>query len=373
VAAPAFRYRAFLSYSHADKVVGERLHGDIEGYAIPAGLAAPDGAAPLPSSLRPIFRDKFDLEAGHSLREQIRQALGESAALIVLCSPHAAGSPYVNEEIRLFKAAGGAARIFPVIVAGRPGDPAAECFPPMLRSEVAPDGTVGGPGDEPIAADVREEADGWELATLKVIAGLLGVDLDQLRRRDAVDRRRRLRRSRALAAAMTVLAIAASGLAVWAWSLNTKLAAALLRETAAHAEATRRYDEALNSTLKLVTVAASLRSVLAQRPFSVSMVQGKGESQDFQDYLAGIGDPDRVWFQLVKVLMGFEEHLPPELTPFRPQLEAAGMPLQWAQHAAVITENLIARTRGRPGRERELAAYEQELATIRAEIARPRP
>jgi hypothetical protein len=41
--------------------------------------------------------------AGHSLNEQTLAALDASAALIVLGSPDAAKSHYVNEEVRLFK------------------------------------------------------------------------------------------------------------------------------------------------------------------------------------------------------------------------------------------------------------------------------
>ena len=128
-----FRYRAFLSYSHRDRELGDRLHKELESYRIPRvllGKATPYGA--VPRKLRPIFRDRYDLEAGHSLREQLIEALQASEALIVVCSPAAAASPYVNEEIRLFKATGRGHRVYPVIVAGEPGDPRRECFPPNL-------------------------------------------------------------------------------------------------------------------------------------------------------------------------------------------------------------------------------------------------
>jgi hypothetical protein len=44
----------------------------------------------------PIFRDRDDFTAGHSLSEQTLAALDASAALIVLGSPDAAKSHYVN-------------------------------------------------------------------------------------------------------------------------------------------------------------------------------------------------------------------------------------------------------------------------------------
>ena len=41
---------------------------------------------PIPNSLRPIFRDRDDFTAGHSLNEQTLAALDASAALVVICS-----------------------------------------------------------------------------------------------------------------------------------------------------------------------------------------------------------------------------------------------------------------------------------------------
>ena len=54
---------------------------------------------------------------------QTLAALEASHSLIVLCSPDAARSKYVNEEIRHFKAIGRSDRVIPVIVGGVPGDP----------------------------------------------------------------------------------------------------------------------------------------------------------------------------------------------------------------------------------------------------------
>src|SRR5262249_25813392 len=58
---------------------------------------------PIPKSLRPIFCDREDFTAGHTLNEQTLAALDASDALIVVCSPASAQSHYVNEEIRLFR------------------------------------------------------------------------------------------------------------------------------------------------------------------------------------------------------------------------------------------------------------------------------
>lgn len=210
-----FKYRAFLSYSHRDQEAGAALHRALERYRIPRALIGRQARhGPIPAKLRPIFRDRYDLEAGHSLSEQVQQAILESEALIVICSPAAAKSRYVNGEIVAFKMLGRHDRIFPIIVDGEPGDPERECFPPALLFKVGPDGAVTDEKEEPLAADARSVGDGQELAELKLIAGMLGVDLDELRRREAEDERRRKRIWAGIAASMAGLAVL-SGFQWW--------------------------------------------------------------------------------------------------------------------------------------------------------------
>jgi len=223
----------------------EERESDLAAALLKADCPALNG---LPEEkLRPIFCDRYDLEAGHSLREQIIDALNFSEALIVICSPASATSPYVNEEIRLFKATGRSSRIYPIIVEGEPGDSVLECFSINLRRKVGTDGVVTDETEEPIAADMREHGDGEDLAKLKLIAGLLGVDIDELRRREESERRRRQRRLAAVAALMTVLATLAVGFAGYSQVLNSRLKT--------------RYEQALTSTLRLVTIAATFRSL----------------------------------------------------------------------------------------------------------------
>ena len=103
----AIRYRAFLSYSHRDTSWGKWLHSALEGYRIDKDLVGRETpVGPVPKTLRPIFRDREDFSAGHSLTEQTLAALEASQFLIVICSPNAAQSKYVNEEIRRFKTLG---------------------------------------------------------------------------------------------------------------------------------------------------------------------------------------------------------------------------------------------------------------------------
>jgi tetratricopeptide (TPR) repeat protein len=214
-AAVSFRYRAFLSYSHKDIAWGRWLQKALERYRVDrdlTGRLTPIGKNN--QNLRPIFVDRDDFAGGSSLKDATLRAIEASEFLIVVCSPHAAASVYVNEEIRLFKATGGAGRIIPIIVDGEPGDPRSECFPPALRFAVERDGQIGTTPAEPIAADARDHADGREIAKQKVVAGLLGVGLDEIRKRAARAERRRLAVLSSTAVAMAVLAVLAAG-AAW--------------------------------------------------------------------------------------------------------------------------------------------------------------
>jgi tetratricopeptide (TPR) repeat protein len=206
-----FTYRAFVSYSHRDKAWGEWLHRALEGYDTDKYLVGRETTAgPVPATLRPVFRDRDDFSAGHSLTEQTRAALAASKFLVVVCSPHAAQSKYVNEEILCFKVMAGAKRVIAIIVDGEPGDPARECFPPALRFKVGPDGALTGEPEEPIAADARPQGDGRHVALQKVIAGLLGVPFDDVRKREAIADSRRIRIRAAGIGVVAALALVAS-------------------------------------------------------------------------------------------------------------------------------------------------------------------
>jgi len=212
------RYWAFLSYSHADLRIALRLHRALEGYVVPRRLVGrPTPAGPAPLRLRPIFRDLDEMGAGGSLSARLKAALDASACLIVICSPAAAASPWVNEEIRRFKAERGEDRILSVIVGGepfaseRPGGEALECFPKALRQRHA-----DGERIEPIAADLRRgRPDTLRAAVLKLVAGVLDIELDELVQRDAQRRNRRLV---ALTSVFGAIAATMAALALMAWN-----------------------------------------------------------------------------------------------------------------------------------------------------------
>ncbi len=206
------RYRAFISYSHADEAWARWLMRRLETYRVPPRLVGREGIdGAIPARLGAFFRDRDELTAAGDLGATIRAALAESAALIVICSPAAAASRWVGAEVQAFRELGRGDRVFAFVVAGDPGQPDGEyaCFPSSL---IAP-GEDGRPV-EPLAADARSVADGRERAFLKLVAGLLGVGFDQLAQREAQRKQRKLAQVAVASLAGMTLAI---GLAVSAY------------------------------------------------------------------------------------------------------------------------------------------------------------
>ncbi|HEY6894484.1 MAG TPA: toll/interleukin-1 receptor domain-containing protein, partial [Rhodanobacteraceae bacterium] len=218
--AASFRYRAFLSYSHRDETWARWLHKAIETYRVPARLVGTTTAAGvIPRRLAPVFRDRDELPSATDLGRKVDEALAESQNLIVICSPAAATSRWVNEEVRAFKRLGRAERIFCLIVDGEPdasdiaNRAGEECFCPALRFVVDADGAMTHERTEPIAADVRTGKDGKANARLKLIAGLIDVGFDTLKQRE---QHRRNRKWALLAAASFAGMLLAGGLSVYA-------------------------------------------------------------------------------------------------------------------------------------------------------------
>jgi tetratricopeptide (TPR) repeat protein len=193
------RYYAFLSYSHKDKELANWLHGELEKFRVPAALAGKLTAnGVVPRRLTPIFRDQHDLSAGDDLAVEIEAALAASQFLIVLCSPIAANSRWMNLEIESFKRTRPEGCVLAAIASGEPfasdmpGREDEECFPLALRYKYDRRQHRTEKRAEPLAADFREEGEGRRLAFLKLVAGMLGVGLDELVQRDQTRRQRRL-------------------------------------------------------------------------------------------------------------------------------------------------------------------------------------
>ncbi len=264
-------YWCFISYRHSDnKQPGRQwatwLHQAIETYEVPADLVGTvnERGDTIPARIFPVFRDEEELPADADLASPIYTALDRSRFLVVLCSPRAALSPYVSNEIAYFKKIGRGGRILAAILDGEPNATdhpakagiAKECFPPALRYKVDGRGVLTTQRTEPIAPDFRlaDGSEGWTtpgayqqglesqknltrhqittlveeyrqrqvLMLLKILAGIMGVPVGVLTKRDqayqlaqAKKRQCALQRWLLLVGVLAVATLGAFGIAVW--------------------------------------------------------------------------------------------------------------------------------------------------------------
>ncbi|MDH3362395.1 MAG: TIR domain-containing protein [Gammaproteobacteria bacterium] len=211
-ASESFRYRAYISYSHHDEKCAVWLHKKLESYLVPRRLVGREMASGIiPRRIAPVFRDREELPSATDLGKTVNKALHDSANLVVICSPHAAESRWVNEEVLTFKRLGRSDRIFCFIIAGEPnatetpGCNSDECFPIGLRFCMSDEGILTDQPTEPIAADARPGKDGTAGAKLKLIAGIIGVGFDELRQREL--HRRHYRMVAVTATALSIMVL----------------------------------------------------------------------------------------------------------------------------------------------------------------------
>lgn len=199
-----FRYDVFISYRHRplDNAITKGVFEILERYRLPRLLREqghPD--------IQRVFRDTEELAVSKILTETIDDALRSSNCLVVICTPDAPLSPWVDREVSMFIRMGRADFIYPLLVSGD----AERSFPPSLK--LIPDVMdrlmdVRCPGDDPkkILAKAKTEL-------LKVIAQVTGCEEDDLIREDKRRRNRRFTlRTGGIAAAFLAVAGVSLGL-----------------------------------------------------------------------------------------------------------------------------------------------------------------
>ena len=229
------RYDAFISYSRRDKAFAARLEQRLEKYKAPYDLQVRQGYLN-------IFRDQKDF-TGADYFESLQQHLQDSETLIVLCSPHARASEYVNDEIRRFVALKGAERIIPILVSGLPNNEATpereadKAFPEAL-SEALPMPLAANYLDFDVTSDQVDRGaylDAW----FTVLANVYRVS------RSEIEQRERKRRARFVRTAVAVTA-----------SVVAMLVIALVVTLLSRAEAVRQAIEARSETSTRLAVQA---------------------------------------------------------------------------------------------------------------------
>lgn len=194
-----FFYWGFIAHSSKDAAIATRLHRALESYRLPRDLAGrlTREGTPAPAMLSPIYLDGAEQPDSADLGASIEDALRDSRYLIVICSPEAAASRWINEEIRYFCSLGREELVLPLIVRGepngsdKPGRGKPECFPPALRFRVGPEGTLTDERSKISGWDLRKEGDGFAACVLKALGGMTGFGYNAFVARAGIRKRRR--------------------------------------------------------------------------------------------------------------------------------------------------------------------------------------
>ncbi|MDA7910060.1 TIR domain-containing protein [bacterium] len=271
-------YVAFMSYSHADNTIATRIHRSLESFRVPKRIvkSSSNGERQIPCRVTPIFRDREELPTSDDLGAMIKNALERSRTLVVVCSPNAAKSKWVNQEILTYKRMK-KSRIICIIIAGEPnatdqGDPENECFPHALRFQIDEEGNLSDRPAEPIAADMREKGDGRNNAILKVIAGILQIGFDDLKQRHK--KRTTIRRLSYLAITLVLSLLICSS--VWTY-LQGKSQQTKYR--IAEENAGKREKDAIEQT-EMATILLGQYLDTAKKAVEIEILKGLDDSYD---------------------------------------------------------------------------------------------
>lgn len=174
-------YYAFISYKSEDATWAKWLQRELEHYRLPRNNREEHPSQS--RGIRPVFRDSSDLSSG-LLAKEIHKALEQSKYLIVICSPLAAKSPWVADEIQHFIDLGQEERIIPFIISGTPFSSASEeeCLPLPLRRLK---------GKREIRGINISEM-GRDAAMVKVVARMLDCRFDKLWQRHEREKRKNI-------------------------------------------------------------------------------------------------------------------------------------------------------------------------------------
>ena len=208
------RYNAFLSYSHAgDADLAASIQSSLQRFARPWYKTY---------ALR-VFRDKTGLSANPALWNSIAHALDESEYLLLLASPQAAASKWVDQEVAWFLRNRTPDKILIVITGGQIAWSATAGEFDWLQTTALPQVLRGAFRFEPFYVDLSWAHQEQFLhdarfrdAILDLAAPLHGRPKDELDSEDLRQHRRTLRIAWSAVALLSLLAVALGFAAVYA-------------------------------------------------------------------------------------------------------------------------------------------------------------
>ena len=206
---------AFISYSRKDKDFAAKLEKALKNYKPPKGLN-------LPQRNLFVFRDEEDFTGGE-YHASLEKHLKNSRKMIVVCSPNARKSSYVNDEIRRFAQERGKEDIIPVLISGIPNNEAKpeqeeeKAFPEALCEAMEMPLAASYIGFDPKKDKVSKGVfyGGW----YKILADLYDISRNEIEERD---KRRKARQRNILIGAVSAVFLIITSLAVYAWVQKTE-------------------------------------------------------------------------------------------------------------------------------------------------------
>jgi hypothetical protein len=201
-------FDVFISYSRRDSAPAQALERALRRYRPPAEVG-------LPRRYLRVFRDQSDFR-GTDYESAVRRHLSGSRKLVLICSPAAARSKFVDAEVQFFAEQRGAQHVIPLLWSGIPNNEAVEAtrqdcaFPPALVRALSMPLAVDYRGTDLANNRVNDGPDGRWYALLANIYDIARADIEQR------ERKRKSQLMRYWISGLSVVVLALASIATWA-------------------------------------------------------------------------------------------------------------------------------------------------------------
>lgn len=134
----SFKYIAFISHKSCDEKYARWLQEKLASYKLPTSICKEKNLKS--RKLQPCFRYQTDLGGADYLKKILEEKLSQSKNLIVICSPEAAQSQWVGDEVDYFVNNNLKHNIIPIVIKGTPySNNELECLHPILKKAFSQD------------------------------------------------------------------------------------------------------------------------------------------------------------------------------------------------------------------------------------------